>query len=234
MKQALLVVAFGLLLTGCGKHYWEAPGRGLAEFQSDTGQCIQDAKTKFEVSEGIYRRCMRAQGWRRVQTHYPTNTQFRGPEDEDDFYAPPNPLSARGTMPSRADDPTCVGPMASRPSHCRPTPLATERPAVGLGPSQEIIPTTLVGTWSGTVYNAKNGTTYPFTIAFRDDGSWHSTSTTPPRSFGTWELKGDRVVWKSITSGRTGTFTIHEANGGRILRMIPDDRLSTIELTPVR
>jgi len=35
MKQALWVVAFGLLLTGCGKHYWEAPGRGLAEFQSE-------------------------------------------------------------------------------------------------------------------------------------------------------------------------------------------------------
>jgi len=39
---------------------------------------------------------MRVQGWRRVQTQYPTNTQFRGPEDEDDFYAPPHPLGARG------------------------------------------------------------------------------------------------------------------------------------------
>jgi len=37
--------------------------RGVGEFQTDSGQCIQEATTKYEVSERIYRRCMRAQGW---------------------------------------------------------------------------------------------------------------------------------------------------------------------------
>jgi hypothetical protein len=84
------------LLAGCGKHYWEANKRGVAEFQADSGLCIQEAKTKYGVSETIYRGCMRTHGWRRVQTQYPTDLQFRGPEDEDDFLSPQDPLSARG------------------------------------------------------------------------------------------------------------------------------------------
>src|SRR2546422_5294144 len=99
MKRGLFVLGVTLLLVGCGKHYWEAPGRGFSEFQTDSGQCIQEAKTKYEVSERIYRRCMRAQGWERVQTNYPSDLQFRGPEDEDEFFSPPNPLSERGFTP---------------------------------------------------------------------------------------------------------------------------------------
>ena len=119
MKRGLLVLGLALLLTGCGKHYWEAPGRGVADFETDSGQCIQEAKTKYEVSERIYRGCMRARGWARIQAADPSNTQFRGPEDEEEFYSPPKPLSARGVSGrSRADDPACTGPTASRPSHC--------------------------------------------------------------------------------------------------------------------
>jgi hypothetical protein len=72
------------------------------------------------AKDRIYRRCMRAQGWERIQTNYPTDRQFRGPEDEDEFFSPPNPLSARGAdVRGRADDPTCLGPSsAARPSHC--------------------------------------------------------------------------------------------------------------------
>jgi len=44
---------------------------------------------------------------------------FRGPEDEDEFFSPPNPLSERGPSPTgRPDDPACAGPTASRPQHC--------------------------------------------------------------------------------------------------------------------
>ena len=99
MARPLVTIMIGLLLAGCGKHYWEAPGRGLDQFQTDSGQCIQESKTKYEVSERIYRRCMQAQGWMRVQTQYPSNSQFRGPEEEDEFFSPPNPLSERGLSP---------------------------------------------------------------------------------------------------------------------------------------
>ncbi|SRR2546425_12419686 len=102
MTRTLATVMIGLFLAGCGMHYWEAPRRGVGEFQTDSGQCIQEAKTKYEVSERIYRRCMRAQGWERIQTNYPSDRQFRGPEDEDEFFSPPNPLSERGFTPPGA------------------------------------------------------------------------------------------------------------------------------------
>ena len=124
--------------------------------------------------------------------------------------------------------------------------VAPEAPlgVAGLKPTRqstapEIAPATakvkaLVGTWSGTVY-AQRGT-YPLTITFRDDGSWHATSPTlKPGTFGgTWQLNGSNVVWTSLTTGRTGTSTLHEVYGTRILRLIPDDGTSTIELTPAR
>ena len=119
MTRTLATIMIGLFFAGCGKHYWEARGRGFSEFQTDSGQCIQEAKTKYEVSERIYRRCMRAQGWERIQTNYPDSRQFRGPEDEDEFFSPPNPLSERGAdVRGRADDPACAGSTAARPSHC--------------------------------------------------------------------------------------------------------------------
>ena len=96
MARTLATIMIGLFLVGCGKHYWQAERRGVVDFQADSGLCIQEAKSKYGVSESIYRGCMRAQGWRRVQTQYPTDLQFRGPEDEDDFSSPPDPLSARG------------------------------------------------------------------------------------------------------------------------------------------
>jgi hypothetical protein len=100
LRMVTMVLVLGGLLTGCGKHYWQADKRGVAEFQADSGLCIQEAKTKYGISETIYRGCMRTHGWRRVQTQYPTDLQFRGPEDEDDFLAPPDPLSARGPQQS--------------------------------------------------------------------------------------------------------------------------------------
>jgi hypothetical protein len=118
-RSVALALLLAPLFIGCGKHYWQARARGVGEFQTDSGQCIQEATTKYEVSERIYRRCMRAQGWERVQTHYPSDRQFRGPEDEDEFLSPPNPLSERGPSPAgRPDDPSCRGTTASRPQHC--------------------------------------------------------------------------------------------------------------------
>ena len=121
MKRCLFVLALGLLLTGCGKHYWEAPGRGIDEFRVDSTQCIKESTGKYGVtSEQFYRACMRAHGWSRVQSPDPSDRQFRGPEDEDEFASPPDPLSKRaGPIPGRPDDPACVGSTASRPSHCR-------------------------------------------------------------------------------------------------------------------
>jgi hypothetical protein len=131
--MALTLFLIGLL-AGCGKHYWEANKRGVADFQSDSGLCIQEAKTKYGVSETIYRGCMRTHGWRRVQTQYPTDLQFRGPEDEDDFLSPPDPLSARG--PAQPPGPQSM--LGSRQWH-RPM-LASHRPMFRVIPMSCRIP----------------------------------------------------------------------------------------------
>jgi len=37
-----LLVLLGVF-SGCGKHYWEAPGRGVNEFSLDSTECIKEA-----------------------------------------------------------------------------------------------------------------------------------------------------------------------------------------------
>src|SRR5437867_8533722 len=61
--RPLFIAIVLLAFTGCGMHYWQAADRGVTEFGSDSGLCIEEAKSKYEVSERIYRRCMRAHGW---------------------------------------------------------------------------------------------------------------------------------------------------------------------------
>ncbi len=123
LRSIALPLLLGLL-TGCGKHYWEARAsdRGLSAFMDNSAHCIGEAKAaKYGIgAEEIYRACMKTHGWRRVQTAYPNDQQFRGPEDTDEFAAPPDPLSERGPSPTgRPDDPACAaGPTASRPQHC--------------------------------------------------------------------------------------------------------------------
>jgi hypothetical protein len=118
-----LTLLLALPVAGCGKFYWQAAGRGIdrrsTEFIADSNRCTGEATGKYEASERIYRRCMQALGWERVQTNYPTDRQYRGPESEEELFRPPNPLSERGVGQHRSDDPTCSGPPAARPSHCR-------------------------------------------------------------------------------------------------------------------
>jgi hypothetical protein len=113
--RLLGVLVLVAVLSGCGKHYWESPGRGVHEFSLDSTECINEATGKYGVaSEGIYRACMKARGWVRVQSPDPSDRQFRGPEDEDEFASPPDPLSQRGVPVSASRDPSCSGPTATR------------------------------------------------------------------------------------------------------------------------
>jgi hypothetical protein len=112
--QLLGLLMLVSVLAGCGKHFWESPGRGVQEFSLDSSECIKEATGKYGVaSEGIYRACMKARGWVRVQSADPNNRQFRGPEEDDEFASPPNPLSQRAI---KSRDPSCSGPTASRRS----------------------------------------------------------------------------------------------------------------------
>jgi len=116
LRLVVATLALGGLLTGCGKHYWQAPERGYVDFRIDSRECIEEAKIKYDVgSERIYRACMRARGWERVQTQYPTDRQFRGPESEKQLANPPSPLGKRGPV---IVDPACTRRPIERPAYC--------------------------------------------------------------------------------------------------------------------
>ena len=73
--------------------------------------------------EQVYRACMRARGWERVQVGVPEQNQFRGPEDVAGFDNPPSPTTGHGSAHSDATtDIACRQPSASRPPGlvCRP------------------------------------------------------------------------------------------------------------------
>ena len=53
MKRGLFGLALGLLLTGCGKHYWEAPGRGVEEFRESSYPPPLAAMASFSVSPEV-------------------------------------------------------------------------------------------------------------------------------------------------------------------------------------
>jgi hypothetical protein len=91
------------------------------------------------------------------------------------------------------------------------------------------------GTWSGTVYTRARGN-HSATLTIKNDGTWVAVAPTiPPGTFtGTARLAGGKVHWKSETSGRSGTWTLHEKDGQRVLVATADDGTSESHYTPKR
>jgi hypothetical protein len=86
--------------------------------QQDSQGCVTEAKVpRLSIEpEPVYRACMRARGWERVQVGVPERNQFRGPEGVADFDNPPSPTTGHG--PAHSDSTTaiaCRQPSASRP-----------------------------------------------------------------------------------------------------------------------
>lgn len=98
--QWVLTVGALLALAGCS-HYWERPGGIVADFERESGACIEDARQSPygpDSLERVYRACMRGKGWRRVEVSVAESHQFRGPEDTEDFLRPPSPMSGKRYM----------------------------------------------------------------------------------------------------------------------------------------
>ena len=90
--------AFAVLAAAGCTHYWERPGGAIADFERESAICIDDAKKSpygADSMEQIYRACMRARGWSRVEVSVANDNQFRGPEDLDEFANPAAPLGGR-------------------------------------------------------------------------------------------------------------------------------------------
>jgi hypothetical protein len=84
-----LAIVFLVVLTGCGKHYWNKPGADADDFMRDSDACAREnflyargSKEYGIVLEDRYRACLKSRGWERGQRAEPSPDWFRGVEDE--------------------------------------------------------------------------------------------------------------------------------------------------------
>jgi hypothetical protein len=89
----------------------------------------------------------------------------------------------------------------------------------------------VVGQWEGTG-TSSTVRSFPVKLSVRPDGTYESF--TPNRFTGTVTVADKQFRWKSTDTGRTGTWTLHEGDGRRVLTMQTDDGSITWNLTPVR
>ena len=90
---------------------------------------------------------------------------------------------------------------------------------------------TIAGKWEGTVTTP--GGPSPYTMTIKEDGSYEG-SFQGGTVVGSIRLSKGKILWKSDTSGRTGTYSLHEGEGHRLLVGQSDDGSITARLTPVR
>jgi hypothetical protein len=88
----------------------------------------------------------------------------------------------------------------------------------------------VVGQWEGT--GTSGAGTFPVKLAVRPDGTYEAF--TPSRFTGTVTVADKSFRWRSAETARTGTWTLHEGDGRRVLIMKTDDGAITWNLTPVR
>ena len=92
----------------------------------------------------------------------------------------------------------------------------------------------IAGKWAGEI--TTRGGSSPFALTISGDGSWEATAPAiPPGNFkGIMRVSGDTVLFRSYTTGRTGTITLHEAEGKRVLVLSTEDGGVRAELTHAR
>lgn len=92
----------------------------------------------------------------------------------------------------------------------------------------------IAGKWEGTV--TLPTVTFPYTLTIREDGSWEGTSPTlPPGRFeGNVRVSGGKALWISRTTGAMGTYTLHEGEGRRALRLEVEGGTGMATLRPAK
>jgi hypothetical protein len=170
MKRVVIAGVVGLFLVGCGKHYWNKPGAGFADFARDSGECAQANAVHMggDKSYGIvhldfYRACLRVRGWVRAQRPEPIPPEwFRGFEDDNLVR-----LDAPPPQPSAALVST-VSPSTVSPSNVPPS---------NVPPSNDPTLAVLAGMWTGTLTGPPGGgfpargSVYPAALRISQDGN---------------------------------------------------------------
>jgi hypothetical protein len=94
----------------------------------------------------------------------------------------------------------------------------------------------IAGKWEGTLQSRQG--TVPYTSTIREDGTTETIvpalSNPGPRFVGRVTVENGKYRWKSETTGRTGTYVLHEGDGRRVLVGRADDGSTITEATPAK
>jgi len=107
-----LTVGIGLLLVGCGKHYWSKPGAAASDFNRDSAECARENAVQMTANKDygiviadLYKLCLKSRGWNRAQQLEPVPAGwFRGIEEDGPMKleppaAAPQPATPRSDLP---------------------------------------------------------------------------------------------------------------------------------------
>jgi len=94
-----LTFAIGLLLVGCGKHYWNKSGAADSDFNRDSMECARENSVQMTANKDyglviadLYKMCLKARGWTRAQQLEPVPTGwYRGIEEDGPMKLAPPP-----------------------------------------------------------------------------------------------------------------------------------------------
>ena len=103
-----LIVGVGLLLVGCGRHYWNKPGAAASDFNRDSAECARENSVQMTANKDygiviadLYKLCLKSRGWSRAQQLEPLPAGwFRGIEEDSPMkLEPPAPATPRSDLP---------------------------------------------------------------------------------------------------------------------------------------
>ncbi len=96
----------------------------------------------------------------------------------------------------------------------------------------------IAGKWEGAVQPGAGGPALATTLTIKQDGTYESltpgASSPGPRLVGSVTAVGGKYRFKSDTTGRTGTYTLHEGDGKRVLVSATDDGTVYVEYKPAK
>ena len=96
----------------------------------------------------------------------------------------------------------------------------------------------IAGEWRGTA-QGRDGWTRAVTMTITEDGHYTTVADQPLGQFGTTfpgivKVENGRFRFRSEKTGNTGTLTLHEGQGKRVLTSRSDNGTSAADLVPTR
>jgi hypothetical protein len=91
----------------------------------------------------------------------------------------------------------------------------------------------IVGTWEGTLTNS--GQKYPITLKIHANGTWESIVKgigTGPNFSGTVRVTDGKFRYHTKENNISGTYTLREGEGKRVLELLNDPRTTSASMTP--